>query len=79
VTYAAGFVSGDQLGVRTKSDGSVAVYKNGVLVGSLNVTSGSNPWAASLAGSGGRIGVDYNGATNTNFGLFDNFGGGTLP
>jgi hypothetical protein len=78
-TLPAGFVAGDQLGVRTQSDGSVTVFRNGVLVGSTNVATGSNHWAAALAGAGGRIGVIYSGNTNANDATFDDFGGGTLP
>ena len=75
-TIAAAFAANDQLGVRTQSDGSVAVFRNGIAIGSANVTSGTHPWAASLAGAGGRIGV---GATAADPATFDDFGGGTLP
>jgi hypothetical protein len=78
-TFSAVFVAGDKLGVRTTSDGTVAVYRNGILVGSTNVRTGSNPWAASLIGGGGRIGVIYSGNSNSNDAMFDDFGGGTLP
>lgn len=78
-TLPAGFVVNDRLGVRTQSDGSVTVFRNGVLAGSVNVATGSNHWAASLAGAGGRIGVTYSGNSNANDATFDDFGGGTLP
>jgi SdrD B-like domain/IPT/TIG domain len=79
-TFAATFAVNDKLGVRTQSDGSVSVFKNGVLVGTTNVTGGTHPWAASLAGSGGRIGVVYAGTGSPpNDATFDDFGGGTLP
>ena len=79
-TFAATFAVNDQLGVRTQSDGSVTVFKNGILVGTTNVTGGTHPWAASLAGAGGRIGVIYAGTGDPpNDATFDDFGGGTLP
>ena len=73
------FVAGNTLGVRTESDGSVTVYKNGVSVGSTNVASGANAWPSSLVGSGGRIGVTYAGTSNANPATFDDFGGGARP
>jgi hypothetical protein len=78
-TFAAAFAANDRLGVRTQSDGSVTVFRNGIQVGGTNVTTGTNPWAASLVGAGGRIGVVYVGTTNANDATFDDFGGGTLP
>ena len=55
------------------------MFRNGVAIGGTNVTSGPNPWAASLAGAGGRIGVVFTGPSTTDPATFDDFGGGTRP
>lgn len=71
------FVSGDQFGARATADGSVKVYKNGLLIGTTNVTTGPKPWA--YAASGGYIGVWFIGPSffqAANETRFDNFGGG---
>ncbi|MEZ4866169.1 MAG: choice-of-anchor D domain-containing protein [Caldilineaceae bacterium] len=68
------FSKGDLLGAQTQADGTVVVYKNGASIGSVNVTSGPNPWPADLAAAGGQIGAMY----NFNGGKFDNFGGGEM-
>ena len=74
------FAVGDTFGARTLSDGTVNVYKNGVLVGTTNIATGPNPWPASAVASGGKIGVWFNGtAAPPNDARFDDFGGGTLP
>ncbi len=65
------FQTGDQFGARAKADGTVEVYKNGSLVGSVTV---SATWPS--RGSGGRVGVWLVDAPTT---TFDDFGGGTLP
>jgi len=79
-TISVSFVAGDTLGVRTLSDGTVLVYKNGAQIGSFNVTSGANPWPTARAGAGGRIGVWFTGSfSGSGDARFDNFGGGTLP
>ena len=70
------FGVGDTFGARTLSDGSVSIFKNGILVDSVNVTTGPNPWATTLAQGGGKIGVWF---TNASGAKFDNFGGGTMP
>lgn len=74
------FVSGDQFGAWALSDGTVSVYKNGVLIGSTNVTSGATPWPMTLAQGGGNIGVEFIGTqnNNTNDARVDNFGGGDV-
>ncbi len=81
-TWPASFAAGDQLGARALQDGSVSAYKNGVSLGTVNVTGGANPWPAAYAQGGGRIGVTFIGAfvpiLNTDARL-DNFGGGTMP
>jgi SdrD B-like protein len=76
---AATFAAGDQLGARTLTDGTVLVYKNGVQIGSRNVTSGVNPWPTALATGKGRIGVRFVGTTAGDPARFDDFGGGTMP
>ncbi len=78
-TFPATFVNGDQLGARALSDGTVAVFKNGVVIGTVNVTSGVNPWPASLAAGGGKIGVIFGWSAapaSASWARFDNFGGG---
>jgi len=69
VTLPAGIT----FGARATVDGTVTAYRNGVVIGSATV--------ASLAASGGRIGVVYTGtqANNQNDARADNFGGGTMP
>ena len=75
------FTTGDTFGARALADGTVTVYKNGVQIGTTNVTVGANPWPAELAAADGRIGVLFIGTTATGAGdaRIDNFGGGTLP
>ncbi|MDO8363828.1 MAG: hypothetical protein Q7V88_13085 [Actinomycetota bacterium] len=82
---------GSTIGARTLADGTVQVFVDGTLVGSVNVVTGAvsgaatllggfSPWSAALAGGGGRIQVWSNGlAGGANNGLFDNFGGGNTP
>jgi len=65
------FAAGDKFGARAKSNGTVEVYRNGTLVGSVTV-SGSWPYLA----LGGKIGL---GASNASGTIFDDFGGGSLP
>jgi hypothetical protein len=79
VTFAASFAVGDQLGARVLSDGMVNVFKNGVLIGSVDISAGASPWPESLISGGGMIGVRF--AGNFNGGRdarFDDFGGGNL-
>jgi hypothetical protein len=81
-TFPASFVAGDQLGARAQADGTVCAFKNGALLGCVNVKSGTNPWPTTLAEAGGRIGVRF--APVVNFAppldaRFDNFGGGNMP
>lgn len=73
------FAANDQFGARALSDGTVTVFKNGVQIGIVNVTSGVNPWPAALAQGNGKIGVRFNGTTSGNDARFDNFGGGNMP
>jgi hypothetical protein len=81
-TWPASFAAGDQLGARALQDGSVSAYKNGVALGTVNVTGGANPWPTAYAQGGGQIGVTFFGLfapiLNTDA-RFDNFGGGTMP
>ncbi|MFN3983253.1 MAG: hypothetical protein ACK4SA_22985, partial [Caldilinea sp.] len=72
------FNMGDQLGARTLADGTVNVYRNGVLLGAASVLGGAAPqWPAALAAGGGRIGIYY--VTPANSVSVDNFGGGDVP
>jgi len=69
----ATFAAGDQLGVRTLSDGSVSVYKNGVQIGIPISLPHTAAWT-------GRIGVRFDGV-GTSSGTearFDDFGGGNI-
>ena len=68
----------DVLGARSAADGTVTAYKNGVAIGSINVTTTANPWPAPLNTAGGRIGVYVQGATVANFARLDDFGGGNF-
>ncbi len=64
------FAGGDVLGARALADGSVRVYKNGVLIGAASTSS-------FFVNRGGRIGVWYHQTANAHF---DDFGGGnTTP
>ncbi|HUM69777.1 MAG TPA: hypothetical protein PLK31_13140 [Chloroflexota bacterium] len=63
------FVNGDQFGARAKANGQVEVYRNGVLIGTRDVTAW--PYYA----QGGYIGLFMFSASNT---VLDNFGGGTM-
>jgi hypothetical protein len=72
------FAAGDQFGARAQADGTVSVFKNGVLIGSTRITTGTSPWPASLAAGGGSIGVFYLEPSPPPQ-SFDNFGGGTMP
>ncbi len=71
VDIPVSFQAGDQFGARAKADGTVEVYKNGTLVGSVTVAS---TWPS--VASGGRVGVWLVDAFTT---AYDDFGGGTLP
>jgi hypothetical protein len=62
------FVNGDQFGAKASASGLVEIYKNGVVVGSRNVSS----WPH--AAGGGYIGLWAANASNA---VLDNFGGGT--
>lgn len=61
--------NGDQWGARARSNGSVEVYKNGVLIG----TSDASGWT--YAANGGYVGMWFIGASNA---LADDFGGGNI-
>ena len=63
------FNAGDRLGARAFPDGTVQVFRNGVLLGSVSVAGW--PYAA----LGGHIGVSCVGATTTRF---ESFGGGSV-
>ncbi|MFW9894140.1 MAG: hypothetical protein ACFFFO_18190, partial [Candidatus Thorarchaeota archaeon] len=66
-------------GARAQADGTVKVYKNGILIGTADLTIGLNPWPDALVSGGGYIGVRFAGNFNgPNDARFDDFGGGTL-
>lgn len=65
---AVTFVNGDQFGARVKSDGTVEVYHNGLLIGSRNASA----WTYSA--SGGYIGLLFQDAGSA---VLEDFGGGT--
>jgi DNA-binding beta-propeller fold protein YncE len=68
------FADGDQLGARIKSNGSVEVYRNGALIGTVTLSSADQ---AFFNHNGGRIGLRFgNGAGDA---VLDNFGGGNAP
>ena len=72
---SATFATGNQLGARVRSDGTLTVYQNGVAVGTANV-------GAALGTATGRIGAIYSISNPTNtaqIGRFDSFGGGNAP
>jgi hypothetical protein len=77
-TLSAVFHAGDKLGVRTASDGTLTVFRNGLAVGGANLRSGAGAWSASQAAAGGAIGITVTGATTARDARFDDFGGGTL-
>jgi hypothetical protein len=66
-TLALSLGTNDVLGARAKANGSVEVYKNGLLVGTYNVTGWTN-YART-----GQVGLWVNAGSR----LFDDFGGGT--
>lgn len=69
LTIPVALANGDVLGARALADGSVRVYRNGVLIGATSTTS-------FFANRGGRIGVWYHQTANAKF---DDFGGGNTP
>lgn len=68
-TFPITIHAGDVLGARAQSNGTVSVYLNSVLVGTVDAS------AWSMNASGGYIGATY----NFSGGRFDNFSGGTMP
>ncbi len=68
VTMAVTLANGDQFGARVTSLGQVQVYRNGVLLGTMDASG----WT--FATSSGYIGLWYNGPSGM---TMDNFGGGT--
>ncbi|GAB4180485.1 MAG: hypothetical protein Fur005_43030 [Roseiflexaceae bacterium] len=65
------FQPGDQFGARANADGTVEIYKNGTLVGSVTV---SAAWPS--RDQGGRVGVWLIAANTV---VFDDIGGGSTP
>jgi hypothetical protein len=66
------------LGARATVGGLVEIYRNGGLIGRVDLSAGSEPW--SYSGQPGRIGVWFE-ADSFEAGApgFTDFGGGTLP
>jgi hypothetical protein len=64
------FANGDVLGARARANGTVEVYRNGLLLGTRDVSS----WPH--AAGGGYIGLSFSEADNA---VLDNFGGGSMP
>jgi hypothetical protein len=62
------FVNGDQFGARARPDGTVEIYRNGILLATRSITS----WP--FYANGGYIGLWW---VNAPGALLDNFGGGT--
>lgn len=67
------FNDGDVFGARALADGTVRVYKNGVLVGVADTKTTNGNF---FVKKGGRIGIWYDDASGAKF---DNFGGGNAP
>jgi len=78
--FGATFAPGDVFGAHALEDGLVRVYKNGILIGDVNIYDSPEPWPVAYA-SGGKIGVTFAGPSFAppNEAGFDDFGGGTLP
>ena len=72
-SFQATFVSGDQLGARALADGSIQLYRNGVLLRTITLNADDQAY---FNPRGGRIGVWFHQARRA---IFDDFGGGTLP
>lgn len=66
------FAAGDVLGARARPDGSVELYRNGALLGSVPLSAAD---AAYFAAKGGRIGIWTVAAP---IAALDSFGGGTV-
>ncbi|MCB2178401.1 VWA domain-containing protein [bacterium] len=64
------FTSGDQFGARALADGTVEIYKNGVLLATCDISS----WP--FYDQGGYIGLWFGDAKDV---LIDDFGGGDIP
>lgn len=79
--FPATFAAGDRFGARAQSDGTVNVYKNGALVGSINLLTGPTPWPAAYVNGTGRVGAWFTWPTGGSIdsAQIDDFGGGTLP
>ncbi len=69
----ATFAAGDVLGARALADGTVRVYKNGVLIGVMDTKSAHGNF---FVNKGGRLGICYRDAASARF---DNFAGGNAP
>ena len=65
------FASGDQLGARATAGGTIELYRNGLLAGTVTLSAADQ---AFFNGRGGYIGLLYLAAGAA---LADDFGGGT--
>ena len=63
------FANGDQFGARAKSNGVIEIYRNGVLIGSSDISG----WTYSA--NGGYVGLWFTNASNA---VLDDFGGGSI-
>jgi len=68
----AAFVDGDKLHAQVFSDGTVALYRNGALIGTVTLSAADQAFFNSR---GGKIGIWTQYASNA---LLDDFGGGTI-
>jgi hypothetical protein len=69
---SASFASGDQLGARALANGTVEVYKNGVLIATFTLNTSDRNYFATRGGSTGLVFLDASEA------FFDDFGAGTI-
>ena len=75
-------MAGDQLGGKVLADGSVKIYKNGLLVAQTNVVTPSAtnvyPFPAAKAAQGGYVGIWVIGANTGSPTILDDFRGGNI-
>jgi hypothetical protein len=69
---ATTFANGDRLGARALASGSVEIYRNGALIGSVTLNATDTSF---FSGKGGLIGIWTFAAANA---VLDDFGGGTV-
>jgi hypothetical protein len=73
------FAVGDTFGARATVGGLVEVYRNGLLIGRADLSTGSNPWP--YYADGGLIGLwfEWPVSTTPDGASLTDFGGGTMP